>query len=441
MEKMKKLPFMVKGIIVVILAAILVFTAALGLRALEEKQQKPRVIKALAELAADAAAEKYSLEGFWNLLDSGKLAHTGDINITSIDDGLFPEQYRFVAPYISHSSLDFAVSKNDLSRQADFEIEAVIKGNMTVRAEGYLDDTACIVRVPDLHERYLTFSPDNLKEQYEASLLYTVFGDSPFLPEKNLTDYVFTGAESAMSGEKEVLSMGLSDCLELAKTMYEQITVAKTEKKEDILWNGSYESCTAYEMTVPTEIFNRFFKDTVWERSGHTVVLAEEALPVLIYLSSGKRLLKLELETDILLDGTRVPSVLVFYPKGVENAWDSVLLELEMTWDDIMYGINLLCSNEFSDRERILHVQVSLTRPYITELADMDVRYEPESGAAEIDFVCKTPVLSMDGVYSIEPSAGTIEKPQDAVAIFEMNLFDILKFTNEINWSFFKKQE
>ncbi|MBO5277902.1 MAG: hypothetical protein J6B06_00210 [Lachnospiraceae bacterium] len=441
MERIKKLPFMVKGIIVVITAAVLVFAAALGLRVLEEKQQKPRVIKALAELVSEAAEDKYSMEGFFHLLDSGKLTHTGDITVTDIDEALIPKQYRFMTPYLRHASLEFTVNKDDLNRQADFQAEAVLKENMTVRADGYLDDTACTVRVPDFHERYLTFSPDNLKKQYEASLLYSVFGDSLSLPEQNLADYVFTGAESEVSEEKEALSMSFSDCLELARTMYEKITVSKTEKKEDILWNGNYESCTAYEMIVPTEIFNQFFRDTVWERSGHTVVLEEEELPMLIYLSSSKRLLKLELEANVFVDGTRVPSELVFYPKGVENAWDSVLLELEITWDDIIYGIDLVCSNEFSDMERILHTKVSLTQPYITELVDMDIRYEPKTGAAEIDFVCKTPMLSMDGFYGIEPLSDAIEKPQDAVAVFDMNLFDILKFTNEINWSFFKKQE
>lgn len=441
MERIKKLPFMVKGMMVVILAAVLVFAAALRLRVLEEKQQKPRVIKALAELVSDAAKDKYSMEGFFSMLDSGKLTHTGDISITDIDEALLPEQYRFAAPYLRHAFLDFTMNKDDLNRQADFQIETVLNETITVRADGYLDDTACTVRVPDFHERYLTFSPDNLKKQYEASLFYSVFGDNLSFPEQNLADYVFTGTESGVSEEKEALSMSFSNLLERARTMYEQITVSKTEKKEDILWNGNYEACTVYEMTVPAEMFNQFFKDTVWERSGHTVVLEEEALPVYICLSSNKRLLKLELETDILVDGTRVPSGVVFYPKGVENAWDSILLELELTWDDIIYGIDFVCSNEFSDMERMIHTKVSLTQPYIAELADMDIRYEPETGAAEVDFACKTPLLLMDGFYGIKPLSDAIEKPQDAVALFDMNLFDILKFTNEINWNFFKKQE
>lgn len=441
MERIKKIPLPGKVLMVVMVVAILLSVTTLGLYQMEEKQQKPRVIKAFSDLMMDAASEKYSMEGFWNLLDSGKITHKGAITVTDIEEALLTEKYRFIVPYIDRSSLEFTIRKDDENRQMDFQLETVRKEGVTGKVDGYLDDKVCSIHVPDIYGRYLTFSPDNLKEQYEASLLHTVFGDSLPLPECSLTNYVFTGAESALCAEKEVLLRRLSVYAENAKDMYEQITVNKTERKDEILWNGNYESCTAYELIVPTELINQFFLENVWEKMEHTLALEKEVLSLQVYLSSDKRLLKLETDADILLDGVSVPTALVFYPKGVENAWDSVLVELEVTWDDIIYGANLVLSNEFSEKERILHGSVSMTQPYVTELLAADVRYEPESGTADLDFVWKTPLLSMDGIYHIEALTESPEKPQDAVAIFETDLFDILKLTNEINWSFFKKQE
>lgn len=83
-----------------------------------------------------------------------------------------------------------------------------------------------------------------------------------------------------------------------------------------------------------------------------------------------------------------------------------------------------------------------MTQPYIMELLDMDMEFGQETGSISIDFVCDTPVLSMDGVCKIEPLKKAINKPEDeAVKIFELNFFEMLRFSNGLNWNFFKKQE
>lgn len=442
MEKIKKLPFFIKGIAIVAIVSVMVVAAAGGLRALEEKQQKPRVIKALTSLMTDAAAEQYRMAAMFEVLESGKIVYSGNGKITDLDENLISEPYRFAAPYIKQTTLDFSLQKDETVRQAEFYLEAALHGLKAVTAEGYLDDTECIVRVPQFHESYLSFSPNNLKQQYEESLLYTVLGDGISLPQNTLTDYVFGGAEKMISEEREALSMNVADSLELAKQLYEKITVTKTEQKEEILWNGTYESCVGYEMVVPTEIVNQFLQDTVWKKTGHTLQLEGEDLTLLVYLNSDKKALKLETEKDILVDGRKVPVAVAFFPKGVENAWDSVLLELEVTWEEVIYGISLICSNEFQESERILHTSLSMTQPYVTELLDMDMIYQPNTGAITFDFACKTPVLSVDGICKMAPLTEALQKPQaETVRIFELGLFDILKFTNGLNWNLFKNQE
>ena len=442
MNKIKRIPFLVKGIIVVLLVAGIVFAAANALRIMEEKQQKPRVLAAMAELMSGVTDEKYSLEKFWQLFDSGKIEYCGDVSLTSVDEALFPAEYQTVIPYLERSTIDFTLQKDDINRTATVWAEPSLYF-LSLQMEGYLTDTECIVRVPDIHESYISFSPDNLKAQYDNSLLYTVFGEQTALPQENLTDYVFWDYETLINEEKEALSMKLLDTAKLVKALYDEITVKKMKEKENIFYDGSYQNCEIYQMTVPTDVLNQFLKDIVWENTGHTLVINEEQLPLVVYLDSEKHILKLELaETDVLADGKNVPIKLFFYPKGTENPWDSIQLGAEVIWEDVTYGATIVYSNDFTDSERIIHASLSLTEPYVTKLFDIDIDYTAATGETEFDFACRTPMVSFDGILGMKPLAGDIQKPTtEAVPVFELNLLELLKFTNEINWGFFKNME
>lgn len=441
MEKIKKLPFFAKGIIVVTLTVLFVFAVTAGLRILEEKQQKPRVLKAIASLALEAEDERYSLKKFAAMLQNDRLIHNGRVTITELEEMLLPEQYRFLVPYISKSVTQLDLAKDAPEKQAEFQLDAQLQGLPRLYAEGYLDEEECAVRIPGLHESYLAFSPDNIRAQYQDSLLYTFLGDSLSLPEDNLTDYVFSERDTAVSGELETVSQGLADTLKLFKELYDEITVEKTKEKEEILWNGGYESCVAYRMILPSELVNHFLEAALRAGSGHSLSVKPEDLTLYVYLNSEKRLLKLETESSLVFDAREIPFLLSFYPKGVENSWDNVLLEAELTWEDIIYGFHLVCSNEFLQEQRVLHTSLSLSRPYVTKLLDIDAGFY-ETGAALFEFAAKTPVLSADGTWGIKALEEQLSKPTEkAVRVFELNLFDILKFMNGLNWSFFQKQE
>lgn len=442
MNRIKRIPFLIKGIIVVLLVTGIVFATANALRIMEEKQQKPRVLTAMAELVSGVTDEKYSLEKFWQLFENGKIEYTGDISLSSIEESLFPNEYQSVIPYLERSEIAFSLQKDDVNRTAALWAKPSLYW-LALEMEGYLDDKECIVRVPDFHENYIRFSPDNLKAQYDNSLLYTVFGEQTALPQDNLTDYVFHGSENLLYEEKEAISMKLLDTVKLVKELYDEITVEKTDEKENIFYDGSYQNCEIYHMTVPTDVLNQFLKDIVWENTGHTLVIQEEQLPLVVYLDSEKHILKLELdETNITLDGKSVPTQLFFYPKGIENPWDTIQLGVEIVWDDVTYGVTIVCSNEFADTQRTIHANLSLTEPYVTKFLDIDIDYTGAMGETNFDFACKTPMLSFDGVLGMRPLTEPVAKPTtDAVSVFELNLLEILKFTNEINWGFFKNLE
>ncbi len=98
MGKVRKLPFFIKGIIIVCVTAVVVCLAAVGLRVMEEQQQKPRVIKAMVSLLGNMADKKYKMDSSYQMLKSGKLAYSGEIMLGHIDENLLEERYRFLIP-------------------------------------------------------------------------------------------------------------------------------------------------------------------------------------------------------------------------------------------------------------------------------------------------------------------------------------------------------
>lgn len=177
------------------------------------------------------------------------------------------------------------------------------------------------------------------------------------------------------------------------------------------------------------------------KESGYSLAVKESELPVTICMDSKKRIVKLELEGTLIANGWNIPLELVFYPKGVENPWDSVLTELIIMWEDIRYGLQIVSNYEFLEEGRILHSSLSLTKPYVMQLFVVDIRFEGKEKVI-FDFDIKAPMVSMDGICAVYQSTESVEMPEeDAVRVFEMNFLEMLRFTNGLNWNFFKKQE
>ncbi len=441
MKSIKKLPFFIKGIVVVMLAAVCVSAAAAGLRIMEEQQQKPRVIKAVASLFASLADERYETDSLLALLQSDSLVCEGKLAVRDIREELVEQRFQFLLPYLKNTSTDYVFRRDKEKKQADFQIKAALHGVVPVHVEGYVEKEEAMVHIPNLHENWLVFSTDNLKAQYESSLLHSIMGETLSLPEKNLTEYLFYDIGMLAGEKKELFGITWQEGIKLVGELYQDVTVTKKKQKEEILFDGSYESCSVYDVTLPTEQINRFLKDTMQGENGYTLSVKEPVLPLTICLDNKKRILKLELEGTIVVNEWSIPLTAAFYPKGVENPWDSVLTELSFVWEEIRYGLQIVRNYEFSEEGRVLHISLSLTQPYVMQLFAVDVSFEGIEKVA-FDFDISTPMASMDGICAIRLLEESVEKPkEEAIRVFELNFFELLRFTNGLNWNFFKKQE
>lgn len=428
-----------KAFLRVLLTVGIVFVGINVWQFFEKKQQKPRVLAACAGLVAEMADEKYSLDELWKLLDGGKTECSGNVSFSSIEEKLFPEKYQAVVSWLEHSDIAFVLKKDDIARKAEYLFE-VSPYFLTFTLDGYLDDTEWILHLPALHESYISFSPDNLRAQYEDSFLHTIFGEQLMLPQDNLTDKIFDHAGTYISSEKEAVSAGFFDMVKAIRELYDEITVEKTDDSKAA---GNDKNGNSYRVLIPSDVFRQFFGEVLWQNTGHTLVPEEESLPFLVYLDRKNQISMLELaETELLADEKSILCKFSLQLKGTENPWDKLQLDAVFQLDGTPYGLTVIVSNEFADTMRTVHIRASLTEPYVMKLLDIVMDYTGETGETVFDITCKIPALSFDGEFGLKPLSTVIEKPkEDAVRIFELNLLDALKLTNTIKWGFFKNME
>lgn len=435
MKKRKWIPAVISGLLIIIASAGIWIA-----RTAERKQEKPRVLAAMAEMISRAADKRYSLEGLWQLWDSGRMEYRGKLALLSIEEAWLPQEYQMLLPMLRHAELSFLLKKDDNSRKAVLQAEAS-RSLLALRLEGYLDDTECLVRVPELYEGTISFSPDNLREQYETSLLCKILGEQKNLPSGNLTDYVFQDFPGLIREEQKTLNTRLLDRLADIRELYDEIEV---ERIENMASAGSYKDCQAYRLILPADAVNSFLSDAVWENTGHAFILEGEKLPLTVYLDRSNQMTGLTLsETEVSADGKSIPVQLsILFYGTADYPWDKLQIDAAGCVDDIWYRFILLCDNEFSDSGRAVRLKLSLTEPYVMKLCELDMDYAGATGEVMLDVLCRGPMLSFDGELAMKPLEETIKKPEkDAVRIFELSLLEAWSFADKIHWDFFKNQE
>lgn len=444
-----RLPRAVKGIGIVLLVAVFVLGVVMGLRVLEVKQQKPRVLKALGELAEDFTDEKYSLKNLAALWKEDRTQQNLSVNITSFNSTYLDKKWSFLGSYLGNSNLELSIRKDGPEKKMLYEAQYSTYGVTLANVQGYLDEEECMIRIPQFHEQYLAFHPDNVRAQYENSLLYTVIGDRISMPEGNLASYAFREPEAETPAEIETMLTRLREDARQLKELYKAVQVRKLDKKEEILINGKYELCTAYELMFPADLANGYLKEAFGDKivvtgsqaSNDSIGSNGSLISMEVYLSKG-RALKIAGTMEAAANGREIILAYECYPKGTENAFDAVTVDVTLTPIDTTesYGFNLSVKNEFAGDIRNIHGVLNMTRPYVTKALNVDMEYNQITGESNLEFEVSMPMASFDGSCHIAALNGQVAKPQEgAVRLFELDLFELLKFTNGMNLNFFGK--
>ena len=193
-EKKRKIPILIRGIVVLFIVSGIVLGGTIGLRFLEKKQQRPRVIKALSSLVTDLKDEKYSIDKLYQLLEGGKTKSSGEFNIGTVDASLLGG-YGKLEKLLTNSTIEGIIEKDNKRKKMETKFSYQTYGVNLANIECLIDERECFVKIPEVYEKYLRFKTANIKNQYENSLLYTILGGKIPLPEQEFSLYPFAEIE------------------------------------------------------------------------------------------------------------------------------------------------------------------------------------------------------------------------------------------------------
>ncbi len=441
-EKKRKIPILIRGIVVLFIVSGIVLGGTIGLRFLEKKQQRPRVIKALSSLVTDLKDEKYSIDKLYQLLEGGKTKSSGEFNIGTVDASLLGG-YGKLEKLLTNSTIEGIIEKDNKRKKMETKFSYQTYGVNLANIECLIDERECFVKIPEVYEKYLRFKTANIKNQYENSLLYTILGGKIPLPEQEFSLYPFAEIEYMdLEAKKNRMIEFLEENSSELREWYQQIEVTKLSKEEEILFQGHYEVCTAYEFYMPTEFLKKLLWN-LWGDLGEQFIWEDEVFHGIVYLNSKNQVLKLEGEGNIKIRGEEVLLISSLYLKGEENLWDTIHLDFKITQKrtEKSGSFILVVSNQFEGDVRNIHLQFKMLQPYVSTLLDMDGGYHRQNGESQIEFDLETPMIALDGTYQLSDLERAIQMPnkEDSVEIFKLSLVDLLQFVTKLNLKIFRE--
>ena len=125
------------------------------------------------------------------------------------------------------------------------------------------------------------------------------------LPEQEFSLYPFAEIEYMdLEAKKNRMIEFLEENSSELREWYQQIEVTKLSKEEEILFQGHYEVCTAYEFYMPTEFLKKLLWN-LWGDLGEQFIWEDEVFHGIVYLNSKNQVLKLEGEGNIKIRGLK----------------------------------------------------------------------------------------------------------------------------------------
>lgn len=432
---------------------VVILSMTAGLRIWERSKQKPRVLAALQLFAKEASAQEYSLAPLIRMIQEGKMEQEGYVNLTFVDwKALTLIDFKALDFYsewlarmdLTSSSISYRLASRRDEQMFSGEATYQIAGVGEVDIEGYLTKDQFIVRIPQLHSSYLRMDAQNIRSQYENSLLYDVLGEKVGMPEADFS----VSVESLFSQES------LLDRMELIQTfckvyerkldeVWRQVTVIKEKESRQILLNGRYENCSVFRLSLPTEAV-RWYLDTILSEQGKewlakSVRFEEEKMELWIYLDDENKIHQIQTVVEPEVEGSFYSVEMLCSLKGEERLFDKVQMELDIKGQAECLGIRMDLENQWNGTERRSYFSIYQLRPEQIEQVRANMGMDLVTGESYIEYKLNLPFLVSDGEHNIKYFEQPIEAPDgEIVDVFELDRIEFLKFSRDFNFAFFR---
>lgn len=427
-----------KKIVWVILGfALFVFVVTFSLQKFELSQQKPRVMKGIEKAFIALADERYNMTELFRLLDEGVIAAEGKVNINYLSPSYVNKD---IQRYMTGSEISFDIVRDEPKKEMGFELHYSYLGTELLSGTGYLDQDSIFIKIPEIYPETVIINTQNVKQQYESSLIYKFLGKSAPRIEKEFSIDGFPEIEIP----KDITFKGHIDGYteinkEILRQIYNEIQVEKLDYKKELLVEASYRSATAYSVFIPNKEANLLIGSiSDYFDLNDYLKNIDEDMKFIVFLDQDKEISSLEMDTTLYLKDEPKRISLNWDFIGKENKFDEVILSIHLKEENYDFGISI--KNIFEDSHRNAFFDFKMEKPYQGDLLSIDLDYNIITGESRFVYDINIPeILIGEGNLHLAFLEEEIVYPMEIpVEIFKLDIISLLKLVNDLNLSFFQ---
>lgn len=317
-------------------------------------------------------------------------------------------------------------------------VDIMLGGDGQMHVDGVVSQSEIILKVEEFYDGYFKVPNSNIKENYNASLWYSLFGNIlaafpdefsiDLYPDIDLKEYIIS----------EHLKRYDDDGV-LAEIIH-GVSVEKKESSKEFLVGDNYVSAGAYEVTV-----SKKSSEALLEMLSDYMEIKPEALwkpekyKFIAYISSDKILRGLEFEASLPINGNNYEIDLFISLRGKNNIFEKVLTDVKaVSANKETYSFRLLIDNIIENETQRVMIIAAMNEPYISRLFETELKRNVLTNEFTADMAVNIQGLSVKGLCSGSIFKDEMAVPENALGIYELNLWQILNIYSAANWSFIK---
>ena len=416
---------------------LLVSVCMFYLDELDETQSKVIVRKAFSEAYDEFInSDMADITKVFNVYNNDRYIHSGSfiLSETSLFDGRLDS-------LLKNIPIDYSVVCEPESRvvAADITLSGANNNNDRINVNAYINDEEIIFKLDEFYNEYFMIPNDNIRENYEESLWYSLLGDILSMIPDNSSLKLYP----EISVKKPVFSefiKGYASDGTLGE-LFDDVSIKKLNLQRDFLVGDNLTAANAYNITISKRLCEELL-DIMADYLGvrKETLIEPDKFEFVAYISDANRLCALAINLpDIMVNEKEYEAELLISFRDEDSLFAKMLCELSViTSENVNYVFKMNVNNtEFAEgiKTRII---VSMNEPRLSRLFEMELTQNRAENGISLDMAVNLPELSGQINYSLKPYEESIVLPENVLELYELNLWQILNIYSSANWSFIK---
>ncbi len=417
---------------------LLVSVCMFYLNKLDESQAKVTVYAAFSEVYDEFInSEAADITKVFKAYNNEKYSHTGNfiLNETSLLDSQ-------VINLLKDIPVDYSVICEPDNRVvvADVALSGYDDKDDKINVHAYISDEEILFKLDEFYNEYFMIPNNNIRENYEESLWYSLLGDIlSMVPDNSSIDLY---PESSM--KKPVFSEFIKGYAAdgTLDELFDDISIKKVDLQRDFLVGDTYTAANAYNITISKSLADKLL-DIIADYLGvmKEKLIKPDKFSFTAYISDANRLCALSINIpDIMVNEQEYETAeLLVSFRDSDTLFAKMLYELSVTTpENVNYIFKMIVNNtELADGAKTT-VIVSMNEPELSRLFEMELTRNKASSEIKLDMAVDLSEFSGRISYACKPYEENIVIPENVLELYELNLWQILNIYSSANWSFIK---